>query len=90
MLKAAHNAKQSDIDVAAGYIEPSELLERLKTGKNYKENQADRAAVNFFTLSKILETVCPRSICAAGAYCNQFIIALIAANSKLLKKLERS
>ncbi len=34
-------------------IEPAELLERLKTGKIYKENQADRSAVNFFTIENL-------------------------------------
>ena len=34
-------------------IEPQELLQRLKNGKVYKENQARRAMENFFTLSNL-------------------------------------
>ncbi len=35
-------------------IEPSELLDRLKSGKVYKETQADRAMYNFFTLDNLI------------------------------------
>lgn len=35
-------------------IEPSELLDRLKSGNVYKETQADRAMYNFFTLDNLI------------------------------------
>ena len=34
-------------------IEPAELLERLASGNVYRENQAQRATVNFFTLENL-------------------------------------
>lgn len=35
-------------------IEPEELLERLRAGKVYRENQADRALENFFTKENLI------------------------------------
>lgn len=35
-------------------IEPSELLDRIKSGNVYKETQADRAMYNFFTLDNLI------------------------------------
>lgn len=35
------------------YIEPAELLERLASGNVYREDQAQRATVNFFTLENL-------------------------------------
>lgn len=35
-------------------IEPSELLDRLKSGTVYKETQSDRAMCNFFTLDNLI------------------------------------
>lgn len=35
-------------------IEPSELLDRLKSGNVYKETQADRALYHFFTLDNLI------------------------------------
>ena len=34
-------------------IEPAELLERLASGNVYREDQAQRATVNFFTLENL-------------------------------------
>lgn len=80
-------------------IEPQELLERMRSGKIYKGEQADRAAANFFTIDNLtalreiaLRRCADRMNQSGSPYTEEHILVCLSSapsNSKIIRTASR-